>query len=229
MATQANADGREEPREARAGRRLPWDWHPGVIPANVVIDETAHVETSYSFLAFRAHAAVGAEIGPGASTYGGTMFDVGPRGCVSVGRCVMVNGAQIVCDERVEIGDYVLISWNVVIMDTHRVPMDPALRRRYLDHVARSEPRGLPLVDRDENVVVRPVRISSNVWIGFDVCVLPGVTIGEGSIVGAKSVVVADVEPYTVVGGNPARVLRRLDPIRGGVEDVLRQHQQKQE
>jgi acetyltransferase-like isoleucine patch superfamily enzyme len=219
MATQANADGREGARE---GRRLPWDWHPGVIPANVVIDEAAHVETSYSFCAFRSRAAVGVEIGAGASTYGGTMFDVGPRGRVSVGRCVMVNGAQIVCDERVEIGDYALISWNVVIMDTYRVPTDPALRRRYLEHVARSEPRGLPL-ERDERVVVRPVRVGSNVWIGFDTCVLPGVTIGEGSVVGAKSVGVADVEPYSVVGGNPARVLRRLEPLRGSAEDVLQQ------
>jgi acetyltransferase-like isoleucine patch superfamily enzyme len=49
-------------------------------------------------------------------------------------------------------------------------------------------------------------------WIGFDVCVLPGVTIGEGAIVGARSVVAGDVPPYTVVAGNPARVVRRLSP-----------------
>jgi acetyltransferase-like isoleucine patch superfamily enzyme len=49
------------------------------------------------------------------------------------------------------------------------------------------------------------------VWIGFDACVLPGVTIGEGSVVGAKSVVNENVPPYTVVAGNPARVIRQLD------------------
>src|SRR6185369_10100767 len=145
-----DADGREP-------RRLPWDWHPGVIPANVAIDATAYVESSFSFCAFRSRAPVGVEIGPGASTYGGTMFDVGPRGRVSVGRCAMVNGAQIVCDERVEIGDHALISWNVVIMDTYRVPADPVLRRRYLEEVILSEPRGLPFRDRDGDVVVRPV------------------------------------------------------------------------
>jgi acetyltransferase-like isoleucine patch superfamily enzyme len=48
------------------------------------------------------------------------------------------------------------------------------------------------------------------VWIGFDACVLPGVTVGEGAVVGAKSVVSQDVPPFTVVGGNPARVIRRL-------------------
>ena len=55
-----------------------------------------------------------------------------------------------------------------------------------------------------------PIRLHDNVWIGFDVCVLPGVTIGEGSIVGARSVVNADVPAYTIVAGNPARVIREL-------------------
>jgi acetyltransferase-like isoleucine patch superfamily enzyme len=57
----------------------------------------------------------------------------------------------------------------------------------------------------------RPIRIGRNVWIGFDCCVLPGVTIGDGSIVGARSVVCEDVPPYTVVAGNPARVIRKIE------------------
>jgi acetyltransferase-like isoleucine patch superfamily enzyme len=48
------------------------------------------------------------------------------------------------------------------------------------------------------------------VWIGFDACMLPGVDIGEGSVIGARSVVSESVEPYSVVVGNPARVVRRL-------------------
>lgn len=51
--------------------------------------------------------------------------------------------------------------------------------------------------------------IGNDVWIGYDVTVMPGVKIGDGSIVAAKSVVVSDVEPYTVVGGNPAKCLRQ--------------------
>jgi acetyltransferase-like isoleucine patch superfamily enzyme len=54
------------------------------------------------------------------------------------------------------------------------------------------------------------VRIGRAAWIGFDACVLPGVTIGEGAVVGARSVVTADVEPFTIVAGNPARLVRRL-------------------
>lgn len=50
--------------------------------------------------------------------------------------------------------------------------------------------------------------IGHDVWIGYDVLVMPGVTIGNGAIVSSRSVVVGDVPPYTVVGGNPAKPLK---------------------
>jgi len=189
-----------------AARRLPWDWYQGVIPENVVMDETAYVETSFSFFLYRSEEPVGARIGRGASTYLGTMFDVGPRGRVSLGDYALVHGARIICDAEVEIGDYALISWNVVLMDTYRAPLEPAERRRELELVPTRRPRCF-----DAHGPARPVRIGQNVWIGFDACVLPGVTIGEGAIVGARSVVFEDVAPYTAVAGNPARVIRKLN------------------
>jgi acetyltransferase-like isoleucine patch superfamily enzyme len=64
----------------------------------------------------------------------------------------------------------------------------------------------------DGGATARPVKVGPNVWIGFDACVLPGVTIGEGAVVGARSVVTADVPPDTIVAGNPAGVIRRIDP-----------------
>lgn len=56
----------------------------------------------------------------------------------------------------------------------------------------------------------RPVRIDDKVWIGLDCCLLPGVLIGEGAVVAAKSVVAEDVPPCCLVAGNPAQVIRRL-------------------
>lgn len=50
--------------------------------------------------------------------------------------------------------------------------------------------------------------VENDVWIGFDAVVMPGVTIGDGAIVGAKSVVTHDVAPYSVVAGNPAKLIR---------------------
>ena len=186
-------------------RTIPWDWYPGSIPDNVILGDDAYVETSFSFYLYRSEAEVGVRIGRGASTYLGTMFDVGPRGRVSLGDFALVHGARIICDQEIEIGDYALVSWNVVLMDSYRVPIDPTERRSELERVPRRAARYI-----DAEVAARPIRIGKNVWIGFESCVLPGVTIGEGSIVGARSVVVEDVPPYTIVAGNPARVIRRI-------------------
>ena len=56
----------------------------------------------------------------------------------------------------------------------------------------------------------RPIVIEDKAWIGINSTVLPGVTVGYGAIVGANSVVTHDVPPLTVVGGNPARFIRRI-------------------
>jgi acetyltransferase-like isoleucine patch superfamily enzyme len=195
-------------------RTLPWDWYAGTVPDNVVIDETAYVETTFSFYLYRSREPVGVKIGRGASTYLGTMFDAGPRGRITLGDYALVHGARIICDAEVQIGDYALISWNVVLMDTYRFPGDCIERRRALERLAATWPRhpdaelwhDLKTLEKP-----RPLRIGRNVWIGFDACVLPGVTIGEGAVIGARSVVAADVPAYAVVAGNPARVIRHLD------------------
>lgn len=65
---------------------------------------------------------------------------------------------------------------------------------------------------------VRPVVIEDDVWIGARVTLLPGVHIGRGSVIGAGSVVTKDVPAYSIVGGNPARVLKyRIVPDSGEV------------
>jgi acetyltransferase-like isoleucine patch superfamily enzyme len=184
-------------------KTLPWDWYEGSVPDNVVLEESSYMETSFSFAMFRSRTSVGLRLGYGAAAYTGTMFDVGPGGTVDIGRYALLNSVRIICDSNVEIGDYSLVSWNVVLMDSYREPSDPLLRRSYREDVAAGRlPASSP---------ASPIRIGSNVWIGFDSCILPGVNIGEGSIVGARSVVAASVPPYSVVAGNPARLVRQLD------------------
>ncbi len=57
-----------------------------------------------------------------------------------------------------------------------------------------------------------PVVLGSDIWIGMGVCILPGVTLGDGCVVGAGAVVTRDVEPYAIVGGNPAKAIKsRVD------------------
>lgn len=62
---------------------------------------------------------------------------------------------------------------------------------------------------KQESTSVEPVVIGNDVWIGARVIILPGVHIGDGSVIGAGSVVTKDVEPYSVVAGNPAKLIRK--------------------
>ena len=188
-------------------RTLPGDWYPGAIPENATVDAAAYLETSYSFQLFRSRHPQAFEVGYGSSIYLGVMFDLGADARIKVGNYVLMNGARIICDAEITIGDYSLISWNVVLMDTYRLPLDPRQRRSELEQVSRRSPRRAAA-----DVAASAIHIAANVWIGFDCCVLPGVTIGQGAVVGARSVVTADVPPYAVAAGNPARVIRRLEP-----------------
>lgn len=63
----------------------------------------------------------------------------------------------------------------------------------------------------DRTVVTKNVSIGDNVWIGLDVLILPGVSIGEGAIIQAGSVVAIDVPPLAIAGGNPARPIKFRD------------------
>jgi acetyltransferase-like isoleucine patch superfamily enzyme len=188
-------------------RTLSWDWYPGRVPENVSVDPEAYLETTYSFQLFRSRAADAVRIGRGSSIYLGVMFDVGTQGRVSIGDFTLINGARIICDAEVSIGDYCLISWNTVFMDTRRLPQNVTARRQEIEMASTREPRRFEC-----EAPAQPIRIGRNVWIGFDSCVLPGVTIGEGAVIGARSVVVEDVPPFSVAVGNPARIIRKLDP-----------------
>ena len=180
-------------------RELEGDWYPGEIPAGARIDPTAYIGSSYSFVRYRSELPVGVQIGRGASLCDASSLDVGPRGMVRLGEYALVTAARIICDVEIEVGDYALVSWDVVLMDSYRVPLDPDERRRAI--------RGA----RDMQAAsARPIRLGRNSWIGFGACVLPGVTVGEGAIVAARSVVAEDVPAYAVVAGNPARIVRRF-------------------
>ncbi|MGA0558518.1 acyltransferase [Larkinella sp. VNQ87] len=65
---------------------------------------------------------------------------------------------------------------------------------------------------REQPVVTRPIVIEDECWIGANVVITAGVTVGRHSVVAGGSVVTRDVPPYSVVGGNPARLLKQYDP-----------------
>jgi len=63
----------------------------------------------------------------------------------------------------------------------------------------------------DNRYIEKPVKIHENVWVGACVVIVPGVTIGEGAVIGAGSVVVQDIPPLAVVGGNPSKIIKYRD------------------
>ena len=67
------------------------------------------------------------------------------------------------------------------------------------------------LYDR-QLLICKPVHICRNVWIGAGATILPGVTVGENAVVAAGAIVTKNVEPNTIVGGNPAKLIKHIDP-----------------
>ncbi len=111
---------------------------------------------------------------------------------VHFGNKVYANfGLTLVDDTHIYVGDETLFGPNVVIA-TARHPLEAELRRHALQSNA-------------------PVRIGRNCWIGAGVLIMPGVTVGDNTVIGAGSVVTRDLPAGVLAVGNPCRVLRRLD------------------
>jgi len=124
-------------------------------------------------------------------------------GRVEIGDRCFIGASHLICHTAITLKDDVIVSWGVTIVDHDSHALELEHRRHDVTDWARGKKNWL-------HVKVSPVTIESGVWIGFDVSVLKGVTIGTGSVIAANSVVTRDVPPYTVVAGNPARVIRRL-------------------
>jgi acetyltransferase-like isoleucine patch superfamily enzyme len=109
----------------------------------------------------------------------------------------IAHGCTFVVGRRIQIGSHCMIAQGVTVFGSNGHPADLAARQAHL-----------PLPDAE----VRDVVIGDWVWIGQHSIVFPGVRIGEGSVISAGSVVRTHVPPYSVVAGNPARVMFRLKP-----------------
>ena len=115
--------------------------------------------------------------------------------------------------ENISIGRCVIISNDVKIYDNNTHPTEPKSRERMSMEGFENENWSWRWAAH------APVVIEDNVWIGQYATILKGVTIGKGSVVATRAVVTKDVPPYTIVAGNPARVVRHLNPD----ADVIRE------
>lgn len=114
---------------------------------------------------------------------------------VKIGKHVFLGGGNVldrVRPDLITIEDEVSLAGGVNIL-THSNPTTP-----------------LRAILGESYHVIAPVHIKRGAWIAINVVILPGVTIGENSIVATGSVVMKDVPPYTIVGGSPARILKEI-------------------
>lgn len=109
---------------------------------------------------------------------------------ISVGENVFINACCKFQDQGgITIGNNCLIGHNVTIATLNH-DFDPAKRA---------------------NINPKSVKIGDNVWVASDSTILPGITIGDGAIIGAGSVVTKDVPQNTIVAGNPARIIKKIE------------------
>ena len=123
---------------------------------------------------------------------------------ISFGKNVFVNsGCRFQDQGGITIGDGVLIGHNVVLATANH-DLEPSKSRK---------------------LHYKPIKICDNAWIGANVTILQGVTVGEWSVVAAGAVVTHDVEPFTVVGGIPAKFIRKItDDRSSAMVDYLEAH-----
>jgi acetyltransferase-like isoleucine patch superfamily enzyme len=188
---------------------LEYDWYGGGIPSNVAFGRDVYIDTSYGFAPYFSEQDEGLRLGDATGAYDRTSFIVAPGGRVQIGDYTILNGTYLVCNERIAIGNHCLIAWGSVITDTWGGKGSASLgaRRAALRAAAEDPLRRLPPV-----CAPRPVTLEDNVWVGFDSVILPGVTLGRGCVVGCKTIIAEDVPAYAIVVGQPARIIRYLDP-----------------
>jgi len=115
--------------------------------------------------------------------------------CIMIGRnCCFGAYNHITCTNSVIIGDNVLTGKWITITDNSHGRTD--------NETLHIEPIKRPLHSKG------PVKIGNNVWIGDKATILPGVTIGDGAVIAANAVVTKDVPAYSIVGGNPAMLIK---------------------
>lgn len=159
-------------------------------------------------------------IGIGVSVRHPNTFDVGSN--VYIGAGTRLEGRH---DGHCRIGDHVWIgpqsyfdARDLVLEDY--VGWGPGAK--VIGSMHTGDPLDVPIIQTD--LVIRPVRIGYGADIGTNACVLPGVTVGEGSLVGSGAVVNRDVPPYAVVAGVPARFIR----WRAGTDNPPPEHDNRQ-
>lgn len=126
---------------------------------------------------------------------------------------VYIGKSQIICKTGIEFESNILVAWGVTFYDHDSHSLDYTLRREDITQQLEDfkNNNGNYVKTKDWSIVnTKPIKVCKDSWIGMNAVILKGVTIGEGAVVAACSVVTKDVPPFTVVAGNPAKEVKKL-------------------
>lgn len=135
------------------------------------------------------------------------------RGDVTIGNRVFIGNSTLICRTAIVFEDDIFVAWGCHFYDHDSHSQDYREREKDMTRQLEDYRGGRDFIaSKDWSVVsTRPIRVCSHAWVGMNCIVLKGVTIGEGAIVAAGSIVTRDVPAWTVVAGNPARVVKQLE------------------
>lgn len=147
------------------------------------------------------------------SIIGGVFIFESGEGRVSIGDQTYIGYSTFISRTSVEIGNHVTIAWGGQIYDHDSHSANYMLRRKDLQDELSDIRDGVSFIKNKDwsNVMSKPIKICDDAWIGMNVIILKGVTIGEGAIIGAGSVVTHDIPAWSVAAGNPAKVVKYLE------------------
>lgn len=150
------------------------------------------------------------EIGENSLISGNFIFEI-KEGKVSIGDRTFIGGGSFICIDEIQIGNDVMFSWGCTITDNNSHSHIWSERRNDVLEWKKGIDENKIGVYKDwSKVKSGKITIKDKAWIGFNCIILKGVTIGEGAIVGAGSVVTKDVPDWTIVAGNPAKIIREI-------------------
>jgi acetyltransferase-like isoleucine patch superfamily enzyme len=152
------------------------------------------------------------EIGKNCMLNNSILFE-SSTGKVNIGdRCYFGSDGIIISRKEVIIGNDVTFAWGVTIYDHNSHSLAIQDRKEAVKHFYLNYGKDDCFEKIDfKNVKAGSITIKDNVWVGMDVLILKGVTIGEGAVIAARSVVFEDVEPYSIYAGNPARLVKKIN------------------
>jgi galactoside O-acetyltransferase len=135
-----------------------------------------------------------------------------PAGEVLIGNRTYIGESKIICRSKIEFEDNVFVAGGTCFYDHNSHSIDFREREKDITQQLKDYRAGGVFIENKnwDVVAASPIKVCSHAWVGMNCLILKGVVIGEGAIVGAGSVVTKSVEPWTVVGGNPAKILKEI-------------------